>query len=781
MQSNTTAIQQKVLAPKHRERYIRTEPVVQRLAASITSTTLSSSSSTSSSAPSADFSSPHPDELRFTASSPYPLTPAPAAPESTFFTTPQLPSSASIPGLRLFEFQYDTFTRDHLAALVEEIDGLGSGQQTQTAYQNEMRGREKTKEVEDEEWETSFVEVKASDDLVDREGSVEGEEGEGEGDATARASKRIRLSPAGAAAVAASTSRRSRESILVTPMASTRRSRRRSNNVVAGASKSIERGFNTTLGASLSRRRDRSLSNLESPVPSPTVDATMRNDRLVTADAVLDRIRARTAEKPRATFVPAVELTFASPSSPRQSQSSMISISRRRRAEDNQGVASSSSKTSPRKFSRQLSLSSVDSDEHSPALSRSNVIMSTSTTRSTLGAPPTTIQTRLGSPLVIQKTSFATTLVASSSSSSVSRSQRVSVPAVTSFVDQNGKGTIVNKLLEEDPFREFTTTDANAHESNLVIVESGLSGLGITASGGGLTPVLVVQTPPTNLISLPLEAVREELSIELLEEDVEGAEEEEEEDVEEGEEFELENENESVTETYEFDREESPFELYQVAVGVGTDVMDAEMEVDEEAEEERSEGAYPGSVLPLDIGSPLILSVGPPLFDAQLLTTTSTIRLSPTSASTSLSLSPSSALVTPRPASRVPLSSIRPRSALKPTTRSQSDTMLMMTTPDRRYSGGEPRSVSFEDGKSQGPIRPSANGKDALATVGSSLKFELGDANESLSEGEAGFVPMSRGSEVDLDLEREFAMASTKVNMNDQGMHYSTYSVHEVD
>lgn len=93
--------------------------------------------------------------------------------------SPLLETQAEGPGLKLFEFQYDTFTRNHLAALVEEIDGLGSD-----------AGGEQFSSGKDATWETSFVDVSKSDRGPG--------ENEGDGDSPGsdgRSNKRIRLSP----------------------------------------------------------------------------------------------------------------------------------------------------------------------------------------------------------------------------------------------------------------------------------------------------------------------------------------------------------------------------------------------------------------------------------------------------------------------------------------------------------------------------------------------------------------------------------------------------------
>lgn len=173
---------EKGLAPpmKAKERYLRSS--------NTTEATSTVSIEVNTAAPLIDFEdadgkreeTPLEDDLH----TPFPTTPAPQAIHSFQYdeSNQNTPRTAAAAGLRLFEFQYDTFTRDHLAALVEEIDGLGSLRVAAVESKNS----------EDQAWETSFVDVPPSaSQLLEQESGID-EEYEGE---AGRSSKRIRLSP----------------------------------------------------------------------------------------------------------------------------------------------------------------------------------------------------------------------------------------------------------------------------------------------------------------------------------------------------------------------------------------------------------------------------------------------------------------------------------------------------------------------------------------------------------------------------------------------------------
>ncbi|KAK4699944.1 protein NUD1, partial [Phenoliferia sp. Uapishka_3] len=246
-----------------------------------------------------------------------PATPAPQNQQQEITATPASQ-------LRLFEFQYDTFTRNHLAALVDEIDELGSGDQSRLGLG--VGGREE----EDVAWETSFVEVPQA--LEDRKGkAVEEQQEEGDESDEAgvgRSSKRIRLSPQ-------ENSMRRRGRYLIS-----------NTNADEGAGRytpgrtSME-GRGGRSGLSASRRRPTRQSTpidiwkMSTSHPSPSHSATPSSlyfahsldqsskkvasttrgnseaspaaappistrDRLGAANALLDRIRARTTEKEKA-------------------------------------------------------------------------------------------------------------------------------------------------------------------------------------------------------------------------------------------------------------------------------------------------------------------------------------------------------------------------------------------------------------------------------------------------------------------------------------------------
>ena len=286
-----------------------------------------------------------PESTSSSSHTPFPTTPAPQA-EVDHAVAPK----SSAPEHRIFEFEYDTFTRDHLAALVEEIDGLGSGERTVEKTQVEL----------DQAWETSFVELpplemdQLDDDLDDDAG---------------RSSKRIRLSPDGP------------RSVSVTPASS--RQRRTASR--AGTTERAGIRVPSASGSYRRRQRDRSYdSSLASDAISPTsstksfarsashasirsnvstrfvdgrpatVGAPARTrDRLGEANALMDRIRARTVEQEKQAMVAErdedEEPTLTATPQARSSGSTIKVVS-------------------PRKLLRRLS-SSLEVDAESPQLS----------------------------------------------------------------------------------------------------------------------------------------------------------------------------------------------------------------------------------------------------------------------------------------------------------------------------------------------------------------------------------------------------------------------------
>lgn len=212
---------------------------------------------------------------------PFPTTPAPK-PDSL---PPTPKSSLGAPELRLFEWQYDTFTKNHLDALFNEIDGLSSGAAppaiaTDTAEVEVDEGRRR----EDEAWETSFVEVPLP--------PVEGEFGQDEeedslSDSTSRSSKRIRLSPEA-----------KQETTPTSSSSSTRSRRLRSSTLERGSIRvpsARARQYTPSTAPILSPLAPRSI---ELPPPilerEPITPAAGRTrDRLGEANALLEKIRAR--------------------------------------------------------------------------------------------------------------------------------------------------------------------------------------------------------------------------------------------------------------------------------------------------------------------------------------------------------------------------------------------------------------------------------------------------------------------------------------------------------
>ncbi|KAK4046693.1 Protein nud1 [Microbotryomycetes sp. JL201] len=190
------------------------------------------------------------------------------------------PAQSPMPPLKLFEFQYDTFTREHLAALVDEIDGLGqAGSASHANLDRDVPANQ----------ETSFVDIMPAQ-IVDH-----GEDSRDSAEAS-RSIKRIRLSPPMGQAL--------------TPRPALRRTGRRlSSTRRRSGEKRRDDGFRTVLGASASARRVRtyipsqaqpsqSFTTSRSPSVLSTVATT--RERLDDANALLDRIRAKKAERDKA-------------------------------------------------------------------------------------------------------------------------------------------------------------------------------------------------------------------------------------------------------------------------------------------------------------------------------------------------------------------------------------------------------------------------------------------------------------------------------------------------
>ncbi|KAM0751427.1 hypothetical protein T439DRAFT_380394 [Meredithblackwellia eburnea MCA 4105] len=246
-----------------------------------------------------------------------PSTPARTPRQQSISAANGTPSSA----LRLFEFQYDTFTRDHLAALVDEIDELGSGDQS----------RRSTAREGDEVWETApqsrgrgkSVGIEGEKSIPGREGTEEDEEEEEESllGSDGRSSKRIRLSPRESAA----RRRRMAEESGTPGLSSVGRggsAERRARFLANTRRRSVPRSNPDWASAThpspiRSPNPDRSLAFAHSLSQSARIESRIRKfdgsasagagevpistkDRLDEANALLDRIRARTTEKERA-------------------------------------------------------------------------------------------------------------------------------------------------------------------------------------------------------------------------------------------------------------------------------------------------------------------------------------------------------------------------------------------------------------------------------------------------------------------------------------------------
>ncbi|KAM0790169.1 hypothetical protein ACM66B_005488 [Microbotryomycetes sp. NB124-2] len=218
-----------------------------------------------------------------------------ATPRATTTTMNDAPptqhAQSPMPPLRLFEFQYDTFTREHLAALVDEIDELGQAGPGAASVKKSAQ-------------ETSFVEVMP----IQQDTSAQGDDSRDSAEAS-RSIKRIRLSPPAVTA----------ERTNLTP-ARQNWPRRTGRRLSSGRRRSAERrredagGFRTSLGASASARRIRAyvsprrpaLASSQRDSPNARADGSVHStfattrERLDDANALLERIRAKKAERDRA-------------------------------------------------------------------------------------------------------------------------------------------------------------------------------------------------------------------------------------------------------------------------------------------------------------------------------------------------------------------------------------------------------------------------------------------------------------------------------------------------
>lgn len=297
--------------------------------------------------------------------SPQPDTPVPGTPSSRSQASgaPSTPQ-AGTPALKLFSFQYDTFTRNHLAALVDEIDELGASPPQASGMGMLDAAREQVEEQR--AWETSFVDVAPPALRQDAEDDTEQQDGDSQDSILARgtrSTKRIRLSPRAAqeqveereksiewsassrrsarrssggkhggirSALGSSAARRqARHSPTYAGAASAARSRHSilsasRSNYSRASSHPFARSLDQSgrLATPLSARSQGHSHHTPSPAPSHLAasksSSTSTRDRLAEAHELLDRIRAKTADRDRRTASAAV----VAPASPSPAQSS---------------------------------------------------------------------------------------------------------------------------------------------------------------------------------------------------------------------------------------------------------------------------------------------------------------------------------------------------------------------------------------------------------------------------------------------------------------------------
>ncbi|KAL8290415.1 hypothetical protein RQP46_002673 [Phenoliferia psychrophenolica] len=683
-----------------------------------------------------------------------PATPGPShAPNST------TPGSQ----LRIFEFQYDTFTRDHLAALVDEIDELGSASSEPSSA---------TRRGQDAAWETSFVEVPPVDKGKGKEVAT-GPEEEESSDDDGRASKRIRLSPRESARrSAASTTRRGSADRTQHSTAKRRTTAARQTTPVDVWALAAEHPSSPSPAQSLpfAHSLAQSAKRFDSPTPptpsripiavstsstaaaEPATAPISTRERLDTANALLDRIRTRNKAKD----APSPSLPHQLPLSPRKilrrisaSDEVDAELALSRSSADHSRLAAAasasvrsalgqsspggastlgvgprpssgaggdltpSSSTGRRTFARTpvsatkkghhgRSHSTLDAFAGFHASSSGPNSTSTSSTQHARHKSLTTIGPGDVEALLATTAATPSRMVFDATEQRwVKSAKKPSAPrsgaSRVSQVDEQDE----SQSTEDDPFRDFDSTRAS------IIVEpevSGLAGLGIF---NGTPP----RESPKDKNHFGRLAVRQE-------EEQEG-------DWPPGDPEEpasdLEPESDHQADeddTRGLGREESPFHLFQALQGA------AEADADAHSSSETDEVAETAAtVLPSDIGTPLVISI---------------TSLPPTSPLSSI---PPPMPVTPQPSSTT--ASAIPRSALKVTA-------TPFLTPDARTShlARPPRSVSFSDGKTSGKIEGLATEEDRVdspAPLGSRLKFELVESSEDGAMGpmgEAGSLEM---------------------------------------
>lgn len=614
---------------------------------------------------------------------PFPTTPAPT-PSSHLQHSP----AVSTPGLRIFEFQYDTFTRDHLAALVDEIDELGAS-----------RGATR---IEDHAWETSFIDVVQPHDAAS----------ESDEDAVERSTKRIRLSP----------------------VDNRRASGREDWSRRAGGS-SGRGSFERRSGYGASRRRGREQTSPMSVEQLSGQGTTTTRDRLGQANALLDKIRARTAERDRIKAE-----TGPSPMGDEERRGVFEAGSSDEEGDTTEVLPRVERHVSPRRTLRHISASdegdqdlqhafpATHADDISSAIRAAYGTTSSTTSdfdepqsappspskrhfartpvsrRSRTSESPAEVRTSTSSngtqdeetPQRARRTSLTTIgpndvkaiLTSASAPSRMVFDQAqgcwIKAPRPISIVPGSAISRSMRDLVlqeeqedggeqsgstEDDPFADF---DDSRNSSELVEteVDLGLSGLGIFAGTPG-TPAAVVSPLDANYFEAPPPGTTTAEIHQAEDEAVWG--------IAGGSTGDIEA---AISECFDgeldpLDVEESPFQLYTAA-------MDAR----EPAVVELVSAPSPA------VSTPLRRPVAP---------------------------SPVPTNLTPRP---VPITapSFLPRSALKPTVRSQSEPGLHTPTQADVDPKG-PRSVSFSDGKTTGQMQ----GLDVRR--GSGLKYEVGEVD----------------------------------------------------
>ncbi|KAI5475630.1 leucine-rich repeat protein [Pseudohyphozyma bogoriensis] len=718
--------------------------------------------------------------------------------------------ASSVAPVKLFNYEYDTYTRDYLSAMVDEIDELSSAGDASRVTSGQRVD-------EDQAWEASFLDVPSPK-------SVEDDDVGGISDEGGRSTKRIRLSPPEKSikrldfARRGSLERRTGPTPRRRAPATAPRPRRTVEPVdvdiwnLAASAGSAGRTSNSGTPASIAFARSSNESVLFAPAARPAgvaaADVTVQpptpvaqlsqpsvRDRLDEANALLSRIRARTEEKEKAKAsaaavsspaasrregavessasddesvaqdfnreiartpspteadadAPLPHLAAAAsaslrsalgesmsvkspsklsastlndtPSSARRhfarTPVSSISIARRSRGRNDDPFAGTwgSSGESESEEKDKLAFSLLPGEESTAQLAMRTVAKITPghvrhTSLTTIG--PTDVQA-----LLLASTGAPSRMVFDREQNRWIKSARK--PAHDHLIEEEER----SGSTEEDPFKDFDTTRASESTRGNITLgvdkSAGLSGLGITAgtppvndgpvdSPDGinhfLQPPVESREPEkedsavwSKMVDEPLVEMVSTAQAPHIEEQVEALAEHEE----------ARSPDADPTETVEFAREDSPYHLFQA--------LQTDSRIIKSPEEDLTETSHhEASLLPPDIGQPLDLSTRAPL------------STSPTSIPPSLS---AQTPITPRPALTT-----QPRSALK-SGRSQSAPGALSTPQTDGSESRPPRSVSFSDGKTNGPIEGLHERKQSTPAVdlraGSRLKFEVAIEDE---------------------------------------------------